>query len=333
MGGERNARYAAFMSYSHKDAAAARWLHRRLESYRIPRRLVGREGERGPVPARLTPIFRDREELPAAGDLSEKVRAALAASRALVVICSPDAAASQWVGREVRLFRELHPGRPIFAAILDGEPHQCFPTDLSKMGQVKLGTRDQVDPEIRRVKRFYIMLRGLSAPGPQDPARPPIITGLGFYLVPHPDDGPHGKKFDTLALAEAAMADFARPGGSQQGLLPPPLMDDPTPLDFSISKRCIIGLRIVGNFWRFADTDAITTKNEILTEEAIERYYNLYRHNEQTVSFYASKPVKEEPGADNKKHPINIHVDFLNTLWGTVLPVILDPDIENKGDE
>jgi hypothetical protein len=131
---EGQRRYAAFLSYSHKDAAAARALHRRLESYRIPRRLVGREGERGPIPARLTPIFRDREELPAAGDLSERVRTALAVSDALVILCSPAAAASQWVAKEIDTFRTLHPDRPIIAAILDGEPADAFPLNLAAGG-------------------------------------------------------------------------------------------------------------------------------------------------------------------------------------------------------
>ncbi|QAY77380.1 toll/interleukin-1 receptor domain-containing protein [Sphingosinicella sp. BN140058] len=124
-------RYRAFLSYNHKDRQQARWLHRRLESYRMPRRLAGRDGARGIVPARLSPIFRDREELPAAGDLSTEVRAALAASESLIVVCSPNAAASPWVAKEVRTFRELHPERPIFAAILEGEPAQCFPAGLS----------------------------------------------------------------------------------------------------------------------------------------------------------------------------------------------------------
>ena len=130
--GSGAAGYTAFLSYSHRDAAAAKRLHRRLEAYRMPRRLVGSEGGRGPVPARLAPIFRDREELPAAGDLTQEVRAALAASRALIVVCSPHSAASPWVGREIAAFRELHPDRPILAAILDGEPGQCFPPDLTR---------------------------------------------------------------------------------------------------------------------------------------------------------------------------------------------------------
>jgi hypothetical protein len=123
-------RYAAFLSYSHKDAADARWLHRRLESYRLPRRLAGSDGEHGIVPARLTPIFRDREELSAAGDLSESVRAALAASANLIVICSPNSAGSPWVAKEIAVFRELHPGRPVFAAIVAGDPADCFPPNL-----------------------------------------------------------------------------------------------------------------------------------------------------------------------------------------------------------
>jgi len=127
-------RYAAFISYSHKDGAAARALHARLERYRIPRRLVGTPGDHGPVPARLTPIFRDREELPAAGDLSEKVRAALAASDSLVVLCSEHSAASQWVAREIAAFRELNPGRPVLAAVIAGEPDECFPQALIEPG-------------------------------------------------------------------------------------------------------------------------------------------------------------------------------------------------------
>jgi hypothetical protein len=126
------ARYAAFISYSHRDAAFGRRLHRRLEGYGIPRRLVGRPTPAGPVPRRLAPIFRDRDELPAAGDLTREVREALRASRALVVVCSPAAAASPWVAKEVREFRRLHPDRPILAALIAGEPADAFPEPLRR---------------------------------------------------------------------------------------------------------------------------------------------------------------------------------------------------------
>jgi hypothetical protein len=128
-------RYTAFLSYSHRDAAAAGRVHRRLETYRMPSRLVGTETARGPVPARLAPIFRDREELPAATDLSTTVREALAQSGALIVLCSPAAAGSLWVAEEIETFRTLHPDRPILAAVLDGDPPDCFPQVLRAFGR------------------------------------------------------------------------------------------------------------------------------------------------------------------------------------------------------
>ena len=127
-------RYTAFLSYSHKDAAAAGRLHRRLEVYRMPWRLIGLETARGTVPERLWPIFRDREELPAATDLSETVRDALAQSETLIVLCSHHSATSLWVAEEIETFRALHPDRPILAAILDGDPPDCFPAALRAFG-------------------------------------------------------------------------------------------------------------------------------------------------------------------------------------------------------
>ena len=79
-------RYAAFISYSHADSGVAKRLHRWLESYAIPRRLVGQESAIGTVPGRLRPIFRDREELPTSADLGEQIATALRESATLIVI-------------------------------------------------------------------------------------------------------------------------------------------------------------------------------------------------------------------------------------------------------
>lgn len=117
--------YAAFLSYNHRDVAAARKLHRRLEAYRLPRGLRADKGS-----ARLGTIFRDLDELPAAPDLSIAVVDALKRSGALVVLCSPSAAASSWVDKEIRLFREHHPDRPLLAALIEGEPAEAFPPAL-----------------------------------------------------------------------------------------------------------------------------------------------------------------------------------------------------------
>ncbi|GAB3510034.1 toll/interleukin-1 receptor domain-containing protein [Pseudoxanthomonas daejeonensis] len=127
--------YRAFISYSHADAAVARWLHRALETYRIPSRLVGRTTGLGEVPARLTPIFRDRDELSASGDLSGSLRQALEASMFLLVVASPAAARSRWVDEEVRHFKQLHGEGRVLALIASGHPgaddgSECYPPSL-----------------------------------------------------------------------------------------------------------------------------------------------------------------------------------------------------------
>jgi len=124
--------YRAFISYSHRDEAVATRLHRWLEGYRMPRRLVGQDTAFGPIGRRLTPIFRDRLELPAASDLNTEVKQALGASRALLVLCSPAARASRWVDAEIRQFRAHYPDRPVIAALIEGEPQESFPAALTE---------------------------------------------------------------------------------------------------------------------------------------------------------------------------------------------------------
>lgn len=141
-GGRESAspRYWAFLSYSHKDSDVADWLHGALEKYRVPRTLVGRETSRGNIPAGFSPIFRDRHELAASGDLGHTIREALAHSRCLIVLCSPEAAQSRWTNEEILAFKKAHPDGCLLAAITAGEPfasemkgreaEECFPPAL-----------------------------------------------------------------------------------------------------------------------------------------------------------------------------------------------------------
>lgn len=131
--------YRAFISYSHRDQDVAKRLHRALESYRIPAKLVGKETAVGKVPRRLRPIFRDREELPASGDLSAELSAAIRQSQFLIVICSPSAARSRWVNEEILQFKRFHGDNRVLALVVDGEPNtashgggsqECFPQAL-----------------------------------------------------------------------------------------------------------------------------------------------------------------------------------------------------------
>lgn len=125
--------YAAFISYSHADEAIAKKLHRRLETYKLPPKLRQDDSDK-----RIGTIFRDRADLAAASSLSEAIRTALAQSAALIVLCSPEAKASQWVDGEIRLFRELHPDDPVLAVIVRGEPGEAMPLALIENGREPL---------------------------------------------------------------------------------------------------------------------------------------------------------------------------------------------------
>ena len=114
-------RYSAFISYSHSDERWARWLQTALESYRVPSHLA--HAQRGVAARRLSPVFRDRTDLPSATDLGVHIREALNDSASLLVICSPGASASRWVNEEIRYFRSLGRDDRIFCLIVEGEPN------------------------------------------------------------------------------------------------------------------------------------------------------------------------------------------------------------------
>lgn len=136
-------RYRAYISYSHNDEDWAAWLHRALESYHVPRHLVGNKTSVGEVPQRIRPVFRDRDDLSSATDLEDTVKQALADSENLIVVCSPEAAASHWVNEEIRQFAGLGRADRIFCIIVNGEPAAdgsvsgCFPAALAEIGMLE----------------------------------------------------------------------------------------------------------------------------------------------------------------------------------------------------
>jgi len=147
-------KYWAFISYSHKDTAIADWLHQKLETYRVPKSLVGTPSREGEVPSRIMPIFRDREELPTSSELGDNLQKALQQSRYLIVICSPDAAQSRWVEEEVRAFKGWHGRDHIIALIARGAPNatdhgraedECFPQSM-RFDVNAANVRVQVEP-------------------------------------------------------------------------------------------------------------------------------------------------------------------------------------------
>lgn len=136
-------RYWAYLSYAHADEQHARRLHRRIESFRLPKPLRGTSVAGLTVGDRLSPLFRDRDELSSSGDLKTSLEEALSASTALIVLCSPTAATSRWVNHEIETFVAVHGARRVFPLIIDGEPNsgderECFPPSLRGEGAAGL---------------------------------------------------------------------------------------------------------------------------------------------------------------------------------------------------
>lgn len=125
-------RYKAFISYSHVDQKWARWLQRSLESYHTPKHLI-KEAPESVIPKRLSPVFRDEDELAGSPNLSEQINSALVNSENLLVVCSPAAAKSRWVNQEIEIFKKLGRSNRVFCIIVEGDPAaiatdiDCFP--------------------------------------------------------------------------------------------------------------------------------------------------------------------------------------------------------------
>lgn len=95
-------RIFAFISYSHRNLAVAKWLQHKLEGFRLPVEI------NNDVDARcryLRPVFRDQSDLNS-GILSEELQRHLLESKYLIIICSEHSATSDWVSAEARTFVE-----------------------------------------------------------------------------------------------------------------------------------------------------------------------------------------------------------------------------------
>jgi WD40 repeat protein len=124
-------RYKAFISYSHRDKAVAKWLHGRLDGYNPPSAVGKGTATDLKRVRRRWRVFLDDEEFGAAASLSEKIQTAIDESENLVVICSPNAVKSGYVNDEIKLFKRKHGSNHVLAVIANGKPNddkeECFP--------------------------------------------------------------------------------------------------------------------------------------------------------------------------------------------------------------
>src|SRR5215468_7575774 len=102
--------YDAFISYSHaKDKPIAAALQRAVQTLGKPW-----------YKRRALRVFRDDTSLSATPHLWPTIEQALDESRYLILLASPEAAASHWVGKEVAYWLEARSADTLLIAITDG---------------------------------------------------------------------------------------------------------------------------------------------------------------------------------------------------------------------
>lgn len=133
---EQQFKYFAFISYNSKDTEWGKKVQKKLEHYRMPSTLCSEHGwERRPI----NPVFFAPTDIQPGG-LTEELQERLRASRNLIVICSPNSAQSEWVGKEIEFFHQLGRTKQIHFFIVDGTPHsgnpetECFNPIVNTLG-------------------------------------------------------------------------------------------------------------------------------------------------------------------------------------------------------
>lgn len=150
--------FKAFISYSHRDMKQAKWLQKRLESYRLPAAIKKQyPGLPGSVK-----VFRDQTDL-AGTELASSIQAELRSAEYLIVICSPNSARSVWVDAEVRYFMSLGRQDYIIPFIVGGEPESGNPeTECYTPAMLGAAERHMLGVNISEAGRNNAFLKALS---------------------------------------------------------------------------------------------------------------------------------------------------------------------------
>ncbi|MBE6405646.1 MAG: tetratricopeptide repeat protein [Lentisphaerae bacterium] len=134
-------KFYAFISYSRKNSAAAAFLQKGLERFKVPVQKV-EEKFLPPDSKYIRPVFRDKRDLEVSEKkFTEDIEHAILESRYLVVLCSPESSASEWVNREIEYFLKTHDNDSnlIIPVVLKGNPGhnnetECLPPALRNEG-------------------------------------------------------------------------------------------------------------------------------------------------------------------------------------------------------
>ena len=149
-----------FISYSHKDEKYAKWLQMRLENFRLSLKV---QKENPDLPIQLREIWRDDTHCPT-GALSEHIKSALNDSEYVVVICSPNAAKSEYVSLEINYFINLGREDYIHPYIVceEDQIEKYFPKALLNLQNNK--NRERLGANLKKQGKdlsFYKLLAGI----------------------------------------------------------------------------------------------------------------------------------------------------------------------------
>lgn len=142
--------YYAFISYSHKDEAWAKWIQEAIERYRLP--AIIRKEVKKPLPKKIQPVFLDQTDL-GVGKLVDNLHQELEKSRFLIVVCSPNSAQPNSEGRhfieeEVTHFCSLGREKQIIPVIVEGTPQTAFCPKLKKSDILAIDATKESKPKI-----------------------------------------------------------------------------------------------------------------------------------------------------------------------------------------
>lgn len=136
MNQQKDYKYYAFISYNSRDQEWGKRVQRKLEHYRMPATLCSQHGwKRTPI----KPVFFAPTDIQPGG-LNQELQERLQSARNLIVICSPNSAKSEWVGKEIEYFHQLGRTKQIHFFIVDGIPHsgnpdtECFNPIVDTLG-------------------------------------------------------------------------------------------------------------------------------------------------------------------------------------------------------
>ncbi|MBR4395209.1 MAG: TIR domain-containing protein [Eubacteriaceae bacterium] len=149
--------YDGFISYRHKpdDTFVASTLQKMLEHYRVPKKIQQLSGKK-----RINRIFRDKEELTITDDLEADITEALKSAEFLIVICSPEAAESEWVNKEILTFLEYHDRSKVMAVMISGEAKDSLPPALMREEKRQIYENGEMKEITRLIEPLYVNAKG-----------------------------------------------------------------------------------------------------------------------------------------------------------------------------